>query len=35
VVPPKSFVSEVLAAVSMADSVPIDAALPDALRAVD
>ena len=34
VVPPKSFVSEVLAAVSMADSVPIDAALPDALRAV-
>lgn len=35
VVPPKSFVSEVLAAVSMADSVPIDAEVPDALRAVD
>ena len=34
VVPPKSFVSEVLAAVSMADSVPIDADVPDALRAV-
>jgi len=34
VVPPKSFVSEVLAAVSMADSVPIDAGVPDALRAV-
>jgi len=34
VVPPKSFVGEVLDAVSMADSVPIDPALPDALRAV-
>jgi anti-anti-sigma factor len=34
VVTPKSFVGEVLAAVSMADSVPIDAALPEALRAV-
>jgi anti-sigma B factor antagonist len=34
VVSPKSFVSEVLAAVSMADSVPIDAALPEALRAI-
>jgi anti-anti-sigma factor len=34
VVPPKSFVSEVLEAVSMADSVPIDPALPDAMRAV-
>jgi anti-anti-sigma factor len=34
VVLPKSFVSEVLAAVSMADSVPIDAAVPEALRAV-
>ena len=34
VVPPKSFVSEVLAAVSMQDSVPIDAGLPEALRAV-
>ncbi len=34
VVVPKSFVSEVLAAVSMADSVPIDAGLPEALRAV-
>ena len=34
VVPPKSFVSEVLAAVSMADSVPIDAGVPEALRAV-
>jgi anti-anti-sigma factor len=34
VVPPKSFVGEVLAAVSMADSVPIDPALPEARRAV-
>jgi anti-anti-sigma factor len=34
VVAPKSFVSEVLAAVSMADSVPIDAGVPEALRAV-
>jgi len=34
VVPPKSFVSEVLAAVSMAESVPIDPALRDALSAV-
>jgi anti-sigma B factor antagonist len=34
VVPPKSFVSEVLAAVSMADSVPIDAGVGEALRAV-
>lgn len=35
VVEPKSFVSEVLAAVSMSDSVPIDAELNSALRAVD
>jgi anti-anti-sigma factor len=35
VVPPKSFVGEVLAAVSMADSVPIDPALAEARRAVD
>jgi anti-anti-sigma factor len=35
VVPPKSFVSEVLAAVSMADSVPIDPEVADAIRAVD
>jgi anti-anti-sigma factor len=34
VVPPKSFVDEVLAAVSMADSVPIDAGVQEALRAV-
>jgi anti-anti-sigma factor len=34
VVSPKSFVSEVLAAVSMADSVPIDAQMADALSAV-
>jgi anti-anti-sigma factor len=34
VVPPKSFVSEVLSAVSMADSVPIDEGLGEALRAV-
>jgi anti-anti-sigma factor len=34
VVSPKSFVSEVLAAVSMADSVPIDAGVGEALRAV-
>jgi anti-anti-sigma factor len=34
VVPPKSFVSEVLAAVSMADSVPIDPEVAAALRAV-
>src|SRR3954451_8804287 len=34
VVSPKSFVSEVLAAVSMAESVPIDPALRDALSAV-
>lgn len=34
VVPPKSFVGEVLAAVSMSDSVPIDAEVPAALRAV-
>jgi anti-anti-sigma factor len=33
VVPPKSFVSEVLAAVSMADSVPIDAEIGQAVRA--
>jgi hypothetical protein len=33
VVPPKSFVSEVLAAVSMADSVPIDAEIAQAVRA--
>jgi anti-anti-sigma factor len=35
VVPPKSFVGEVLAAVSMQDSVPIDPAVADALRAID
>jgi len=35
VVTPRSFVGEVLAAVSMQDSVPIDPALGDALRAVD
>jgi anti-anti-sigma factor len=35
VVTPRSFVSEVLAAVSMQDSVPIDPAVADALRAVD
>jgi anti-anti-sigma factor len=34
VVPPKSFVGEVLAAVSMQESVPIDAAVSDALAAV-
>jgi anti-anti-sigma factor len=34
VVSPKSFVGEVLAAVSMQDSVPIDPAVPDAIRAV-
>ena len=34
VVPPKSFVSEVLAAVSMADSVPIDAEVAAAIRAL-
>jgi anti-sigma B factor antagonist len=34
VVQPKSFVSEVLAAVSMSDSVPIDSELDAALRAV-
>ncbi len=34
VVPPNSFVSEVLATVSMADSVPIDGRLADALGAV-
>jgi anti-anti-sigma factor len=34
VVRPKSFVGEVLAAVSMEDSVPIDPILGDALRAV-
>jgi anti-anti-sigma factor len=34
VVTPRSFVGEVLAAVSMQDSVPIDPALGDALRAV-
>ena len=34
VVAPKSFVSEVLGAVSMADSVPIDAGVAEALRAV-
>jgi anti-anti-sigma factor len=33
VVVPKSFVSEVLAAVSMADSVPIDPKVADAVRA--
>ena len=35
VVPPKSFVGEVLSAVSMEESVPIDSALSDALAAVD
>jgi anti-sigma B factor antagonist len=35
VVTPESFVSEVLAAVSMSDSVPIDPELEAALRAVD
>jgi anti-anti-sigma factor len=34
VVPPKSFVGEVLAAVSMADSIPIDPELAEARRAV-
>jgi anti-anti-sigma factor len=34
VVPPRSFVGEVLAAVSMQESVPIDPALADALEAV-
>ena len=34
VVAPKSFVDEVLAAVNLKDSVAIDAALPDALRAI-
>jgi anti-anti-sigma factor len=34
VVAPKSFVGEVLAAVSMEDSVPIDPAMADALRAL-
>lgn len=34
VVSPQSFVSEVLAAASMGDSVPIDPALDDAMRAV-
>jgi anti-anti-sigma factor len=34
VAPPKSFVSEVLGAVSMGDAVPIDAGVADALRAV-
>jgi anti-sigma B factor antagonist len=33
VVVPESFVSEVLAAVSMADAVPIDSEVPDAVRA--
>ena len=35
VVPPHSFVGEVLSAVSMQESVPIDPALADALEAVD
>ncbi len=35
VVLPKSFVGEVLGAVSMSDSVPIDAGVDSALRAVD
>jgi anti-anti-sigma factor len=34
VVPPRSFVAEVLAAVSMGDAVSIDAAMADALQAV-
>jgi anti-sigma B factor antagonist len=34
VVPPKSFVSEVLDAVSMSDSVPIDPEVAEAMRAV-
>jgi anti-anti-sigma factor len=33
VVPPKSFVDEVLAAVSMSDSVPIDSEIAQAVRA--
>jgi anti-anti-sigma factor len=33
VVPPKSFISEVLAAVSMADSVPIDPEVAQSVRA--
>jgi anti-sigma B factor antagonist len=35
VVQPKSFVGEVLAAVSIEESVPVDAEVGDALRAVD
>jgi anti-anti-sigma factor len=35
VVPPDSFVSEVLAAVSMEESVPIDPEVDDAVRAVE
>jgi anti-anti-sigma factor len=34
VVPPRSFVGEVLSAVSMQESVPIDPAVSDAMRAV-
>jgi anti-anti-sigma factor len=34
VVPPRSFVGEVLSAVSMQESVPIDSALPDAVQAI-
>jgi anti-sigma B factor antagonist len=35
VVTPKSFVDEVLSAVSMEESVPVDAEIDEALRAVD
>jgi anti-anti-sigma factor len=35
VVPPRSFVGEVLAAVSMGESVAIDAEMDDALRAIE
>ena len=35
VVPPRSFVGEVLSAVSMQESVPIDPAVPDAIRAAE
>jgi anti-anti-sigma factor len=35
VVIPRSFVAEVLAAVKLGDMVPIDPAMPDALRAVN
>jgi anti-anti-sigma factor len=35
VVVPRSFVAEVLAAVKLGDRVPIDRAMPDALRAIN